>query len=563
MTRTVLIIALLASTYLSAQNSYFLLFNEHDFPKVGKLEGKEFKTKQGLLDKLEKVRRKHIRKGHILAAVDSIVWTDNEALIFYHYGEEFDKIEVAYDKEFDYIISKVPGINERAISKLPFDPREVEKLMIGVSNYLVNNGYPFSQVRLEVDKISPGITSANLVIEPGPMVEIIEIHLKGEPNVNEKFLTNNISIKVGDVYNERRLRKISSRIRQVQFLNEIKPHEILFTEKGAELFLYLESNPVSLVNGVVGIQPDPVTQENIITGDVRLKLQNVLKRGELLDINWRSLKPQTQDLKMELNFPFLFNTPFGIDGSFDLYKQDSTFLTTNVNFGIQYFLLGGNYVKAFYEADNSNLLSGASSLPNSNFASVSTNRYGLGVFRRQLDYLPNPSRGFMFDLTGAVGRRTSREPNADTSSISTTFSVNIIAEWFIPITRRNVVRLANKTKTYYAPKIFTNELYRFGGLLTQRGFDEEQLLATTMTTFTLEYRFLVDQNSHAFAFYDQSIYENSVNGYSKDTPFGFGAGFSFGTNIGIFSISYALGKQLDNPIQLRDGKVHFGYVAFF
>ena len=84
-----------------------------------------------------------------------------------------------------------------------------------------------------------------------------------------------------------------------------------------------------------------------------------------------------------------------------------------------------------------------------------------------------------------------------------------------------------------------------------------------MTTFTLEYRFLVDQNSHAFAFYDQSIYENNSNGYSADTPFGFGAGFSFGTNIGIFSISYALGKQFDNPIELRNGKVHFGYVAFF
>ena len=558
-----LIIALNCSTFLSAQNSYFLSFSKQDFPEAERLEGKEFKSKQGVIDRLEKLRAKHIRKGHILAAIDSISWRENEALVYYYYGDEFDKISISYKRDYDYIISKVPRVNERAISKLPFNPGEVEILLTGVSNYLVNNGYPFSKVFLEMDEIQPGTTIAELIIDTGPLVEIVEIHLKGEPKVNKKFLSNNISIKEGDLYNESRLRKIPSRIEQIQFLNEIKPYELLFTEKGAELFLYLESNPVSLVNGVVGIQPDPVTQENIITGDVRLKLQNVLTRGELLDINWRSLKPQTQDLKMKLNFPFLFNTPFGIDGSFDLYKQDSTFLTTNVNIGVQYFLLGGNYIKAFYEADNSNLLSGASSLPNSSFSSVSTNRYGLGIFRRQLDYLPNPSKGFMFDLTGAVGRRTSREPEVDTSSISTTFSINLTAEWFISITRRNVIRLANQTSTYYAPTIFTNELYRFGGLLTQRGFDEEQLLATTMTTFTLEYRFLVDQNSHAFAFYDQSIYENNSNGYSADTPFGFGAGFSFGTNIGIFSISYALGKQFDNPIELRNGKVHFGYVAYF
>lgn len=551
------------STFLSAQNSYFFSFTKHDFPEFERLERKEYKSKEGVIERLEKLRAKHIRKGHILAAVDSISWNGNEALAHYYYGDKFDEISISYKSEYDYVISKVPRINERAISKLPFQPREVEILLMGVSNYLVNNGYPFSKVSLELEGVQPGITNAELIIETGPLVEIIEIHLKGEPKVSKKFLTNNISIKEGDLYNESRLRKIPNRIQQIQFLTEVKPYELLFTEKGAELFLYLESNPVSLVNGVVGLQPDPVTQESTVTGDVRLKLQNVLKRGELLDINWRSLKPQTQDLKMKLNFPFLFNTPFGIDGSFDLYKQDSTFLTTNVNIGVQYFLLGGNYIKAFYEADNSNLLSGASSLPNSNFSSVSTNRYGLGVFRRQLDYLPNPSKGFMFELTGAVGRRTSREPDIDTSTVTTTFSVNLTAEWFIPITRRNVIRLANQTRTYYAPNIFTNELYRFGGLLTQRGFDEEQFLATTLTTFTLEYRFLVDQNSHAFAFYDQSIYENNSNGYSSDTPFGFGAGFSFGTNIGIFSISYALGKQFDNPIELRDGKVHFGYVAFF
>ncbi|MEX2484129.1 MAG: POTRA domain-containing protein [Brumimicrobium sp.] len=538
-------------------------FNKHNFPKADKLEGKKFKSKKGLISKLEKIRSKHIRKGHVLAAIDSISWSDNEALIYYYYGDKFSNLSISYESEHDYLISKVPRINERAISRLPFDPHEVEILMTGVLSYLVNNGYPFAKVKLKIDEIKPEITLAELMIEKGPEVRITEIHLKGEPKVSKKFLTNNISIKEGDLYDESRLRRVSNRIEQIQFLKEIKGQELLFTEEGVELFLYLESNPVSLVNGVVGLQPDPVTQENTVTGDVRLKLQNVLKRGELLDINWRSLQPGTQDLNMELNYPFLFNTPFGIDGSFDLYKQDSTFLTTTVNVGVQYFLIGGNYIKAFYEAENSNLLSGASTLPSSNFSSVSSNRYGLNLYRRQLDYLPNPSKGFRIDLSGSVGRRTSVEPESDTSIVSTTFSGKLELEWFIPITRRNVIRLANRTRTYYAPKIYTNELYRFGGLLSQRGFDEEQLLATTLTTFTVEYRFLADKNSHAFAFFDQSIYENNASGYSRDTPFGFGAGFSFGTNVGIFSISYALGKKFDNPIQIREGKVHFGYVAFF
>jgi hypothetical protein len=289
----------------------------------------------------------------------------------------------------------------------------------------------------------------------------------------------------------------------------------------------------------------------------------VLKRGEKLDINWKSLQPATQELNLELNLPFLFNTPFGIDTKFNLYKQDSTFLTTDIYAGVQFFLQGKSYITAFYNANNSNLLSGASSLPSSNLSSVSTNRYGLGFLRQTLDYLPNPSKGFTIESNVSIGQRKSRRPSSDSTIKSTTFLGEINLEAFIPLASRHIFRIANSTKSYYAPAIFQNELFRFGGLTSQRGFNEKVLRATTLTTFTAEYRFLVDKNSHAFAFFDQTFYENTSKKYVNDHPFGFGLGFSFGTNIGIFSISYALGKQFDNPIQLRDGKVHFGYVAYF
>ena len=99
--------------------------------------------------------------------------------------------------------------------------------------------------------------------------------------------------------------------------------------------------------------------------------------------------------------------------------------------------------------------------------------------------------------------------------------------------------------------------------LSIKTFNEEELYATLRSVFTIEYRYLLDQNSHIFAFFDQGLYENNAASYMKDRPFGFGAGFSFGTNIGIFSISYALGQQLNNPILMRNGKVHFGYIAYF
>jgi len=55
----------------------------------------------------------------------------------------------------------------------------------------------------------------------------------------------------------------------------------------------------------------------------------------------------------------------------------------------------------------------------------------------------------------------------------------------------------------------------------------------------------------------------SVENDLRDQPFGFGAGMTFETRAGIFGISYALGRQLNNPIDFRTGKIHFGYVSLF
>lgn len=563
MIRLITLLVILCPFLLKGQNSYQLsFFSQEENPFQPKkdiiLEGKE-----EVFQFLVKTRSKHIKNGYVLASVDSVIFKEDLAIVHYYRGEKFEKLSISFDQEDAYLISKVPRMNERMIAKLPFKPELVDQLLKGLNQYLNNNGYPFSKVYLTVEQIQPGISNAHLTIEKGSLVKITEISIKGESKVQDKFVNNAIAIQEGDYYNAELLRNISNKIDQIQFIKEIRKHEILFTPEGAQIFLYLESVPVSLINGIVGLQPDPVTEKTVVTGDVRLKLLNILKRGEELDINWKSLQPKTQELDLSFSFPFLFNTPFGIESKFDLYKQDSTFLSTNINLGVRYFLTGGSYIKVFYEANNSNLLSGASSIPNSNLSSLSNNSYGIGLYRNNIDYLPNPSKGFRLSFDISAGRRKSRATQEDTTTISTTFEGNLNMEIFFPLARRHVLRLANTTRSYYAPTIYQNEVFRFGGLTTQRGFNEELLFATTLSTSTIEYRFLVDRTSHAFAFFDQSFYENNSRGYVSDQPFGFGAGFSFGTNLGIFSISYALGKEFDNPIELKNGKVHFGYVTYF
>ena len=65
-------------------------------------------------------------------------------------------------------------------------------------------------------------------------------------------------------------------------------------------------------------------------------------------------------------------------------------------------------------------------------------------------------------------------------------------------------------------------------------------------------------------FFDWAYVEQRLkDSFNNDFPFGFGAGLNFETKAGIFGLSYALGKQNNNPIDFKSAKIHFGYVNIF
>ena len=527
-----------------------------------------FKDSLAIKPYLKKQHQKLVKNNFPLATIDSQTWDTNtkQVSIFLYTGPQFDQLRINVATEDIWLIRKIPALSERLLAKVPMNSKEIAEIYESLIKYHENRGHPFvkvSFVNLHLFESNPEV---DLVIEPGQKVIWNKIHFKGEPKISEKYIKTYLGIKEGDDYSEKSFAQIRQKINQIQFLELEQPSQVAFTNEGADLYLYLKTEQTSSANGILGIQPGD-DGKVVFTGDIQLKLINLLKRGEQFDLIWKSLQPQTQQLDIGLNYPFLFNTNFGIESLFHLYKRDSSFLELKALAGIRYYIGRGNFIRGFYRFESSNILSGAANNAVFNTGeSVRTNFYGVGLIRRRVDYLPNPTRGFNLDADISIGLRTAfprDTANGFRETKSTTYKLNLNAEYFIPLGKRHTIRVANLSQFFVADTIYVNEQIRFGGLNTQRGFDEEALFATTMTRFTLEYRFLLDRNSHLFAFFDQSIYENNTATYYRDTPYGFGAGLSFGTRVGTFSISYALGSQFNNPIQLRDGKIHFGYIAFF
>ncbi|MFT4025095.1 MAG: hypothetical protein QM664_15070, partial [Flavihumibacter sp.] len=81
---------------------------------------------------------------------------------------------------------------------------------------------------------------------------------------------------------------------------------------------------------------------------------------------------------------------------------------------------------------------------------------------------------------------------------------------------------------------------------------------------TLEYRYLVNMNSYFFAFADLGFTGNkSSMGNSNNRFIGAGVGMAFETTAGFFNLSLAAGKRDSNSFDLKQTKIHLGYVNYF
>ncbi len=542
---------------------HYTLLNNTSLKKNNDFKPFEIKKIEELNSILENNKYQWLEKGYYLASFKPLYVSSTEIEVLVEIGSHFPNVAIVIN---DSIKSQLRsfGIENIPKNSLKTSPSLFKLFIDKTLKAYANNGYPFAQVFFAEQEIIEQQIQIQMNISSGKFYRFSDIIVKGDSSISKSTVQNLIGIKINDIYSEEKISSIDRILQQTNFINVLKKSELLFTENGVELYVYLENQKMSSMNGAVGLQPNPKSQKIGLTGDVQIKLQNVFKKAELIDLNWRSIEPQTQALQAKLNYPFLFKSPFGIDLKFNLYKRDSTFLDLKSFIGIQYSFKNNVQLKGFYQVNSSEILSKTPN-PSSLFsylAPIKLNSYGLSLQYKRINFLPNPSKGFSLFIETSIGNRTIKKDN---TILEKSYVYKSIFQYvsYIPITKRNIIKVGVNFESYTSSSIFQNERYRFGGLNSLRGFNEEELFASTKLITSLEYRFLLDKNSNAFIFYDQGIYEDNTLTYKIDNPFGVGAGISFGSRIGIFSISYSLGKQENNPFEFRNGKIHFGYITYF
>lgn len=527
-----------------------------------------------LKKEVTQIRTDLISLGYLACAVDSIKRVDSlkHATVYFSLGRKFILSGFKIDSLTTRALEET-GKTSLFNNKKRFSSRTYAKIVETVLTYYENHGYPFASLELKEANWEQDSLKGILTVTLNERIEFGKIFLKGDLNIDREVLFLMIGVEEDELYSQEKLDRIDSYLKGFPFVKIVKPTEYEFVNQKCDVYLYLNEKNANFFNAILGVLPNSNGDINI-TGDAKIKLLNTLNNGELFLINWRKLLPLTQNLNLEASVPYIFRMPIGIGGNFDLYKKDTSYIDVVSKLQLKYKIGQNLSLSAFYRNRSSNLLSTekyqyVTQLPD--FADIRNNEYGIAVQWQNLDFIYNPSRGWLTELEVSVGDKKINKNSALNEELyeglklrSTQFYLKGTLERFIKLYKKNVLRIAGIGGWVINDNLFLNELFRLGGLNTLRGFDEESLFASGFALGTLEYRFLLEEFSNLFVFGQAMYYEQSIKtAYSKDIPFSFGAGINFQTKPGIFSISYSLGSQQGNPILFRSAKIHFGFVNYF
>ena len=527
------------------------------------------------------------QRGYLSASIDSIAIADRAYDAYVFVGRHYKWAKVGFDSIPEGVMT-LTGIRKEQWEGRALDARQVARVSERLLRWAENNGYPFASVRLEgVSLKGDGGVHGNFILDKGVEQKIDSVAIHGDVKVSRNYLLNYLEIKHGDAYNEEKLRSISPRLRELPFLQEATPWDVSFKLSRTTLSLYLKEKKANQLNALIGLLPNSVeTGKFLLTVDAQFAFQNILGQGESISLSYQNLQYKSPRLRADLVYPYLLNTRFGVDVHFDLFKKDTSFRRTMLQAGVRYQLSATDYLRVFYQNQSNRLITidtlfvrNNKRLPDD--VDVSANGAGVELGLNRTDYRINPRKGWEVRISGSTLLRRVRKSDAVTGLTDATgfnyaglydtlirrqyqYFVSGSLTHYLPLGKKAVLKSAYNGGWVGGGQLFRNELYQIGGFRLLRGFDEQSIFTNHYHVATLELRLLLDQNSFFYLFSDNGYVVSDFNGFFKDDIYnGFGLGTTLETKSGLFSISYGLGRNSTNPVQFRQSKIHFGYLAFF
>ncbi|WP_194766108.1 POTRA domain-containing protein [Tamlana sp. I1] len=474
-----------------------------------------------------------------------------------HLKNKFNTIYIYYNK------NNIDKSLLKQVSKHVFDDyfilniSETENALHYINTEVSKNGLPFAKLNLSnIQKKDSKTLKGDLTIEASNKKRIInDIVIKGYEKFPKYYLKHFLKIKRSQVFDLQTIQEKTNQLQNLNFASETKSPEVLFSKDSTTLYLYIEKTKSNAFDGFLGFGTNEDTNKLEFDGYLNLNLVNNLNFGESFRLLYKSDENDQKTFETELSLPYLFKSPIGIDLQLRIFKKDSSFTTANQAAKVHYQI---NAKHKTYV--------GINSIESNNLLSENTSGFieDYKTFNYTLAYqfLSTRTQNTLFPLNSKIYLETGFGERTTSESTEKQSLYTIDAFKIFNLNQKNSIYLRANGSSLVSNSYFENELLRFGGINSIRGFDENSLYATLYGVLNSEYRYQISNTIYVHTIIDTAYYENKITNINQNL-IGYGFGFGLLTKAGLFKFNYANGKTEGSIAKLSNSKIHLSLIANF
>lgn len=483
---------------------------------------------------------------------------------------EVNKQEKTNDSTFVYRYSlgkQTKTILVRCDELSPFDKKLLEitnnpiLLMADVENYLnakiqilEKKGYALAKLKLIDFKTQQLSLEANLHLELNSIRKINKVVISGYSDFAKGIKKLYEKKYASKTFNQETIKSIYNDFNNLPFVNQIKYPEILLTKDSTDIYIYLEKRKTNSFDGFIGFGTNETKQKLQFNGYLDLNLYNNLNKGERFNLYWKNDGNKQSSFNAKLELAYLFKLPLAFRGNLKIFKQDTIFQQSNLEADLGYMF---SYNTKAYIGLKENTSEAIQKNPNATLKDLTSNFITTSISHQKLNF-DNAVFPELFSMNLKIGMG-SRTIGTDKTN---QFFSQLQANYLLELNKKNYIHL--KTDTYYlqSTTYYTNELYRFGGMRSIRGFNENSLQGNAFGGLFTEYRYIVASNLYVHTLVDFGYFQDKANQNSSKL-YGFGFGFGLLNKGGIFNLVYANGSSSGQAFKLSNSIVQMSFKTTF
>ena len=475
---------------------------------------------------------------------------DSTFLFKLNIGKKTKSIHIYVSKKYSDIIAENYSIKNDTL-QLPIE--SAEGFLNTTLKKLEVNGFSMAKVQLtNIQKLNTKLI-ADLEITKEIKRTVNDIVINGYEKFPESHKKNILRLYRNKIFNQKNLEKLYLDFEKFRFVKQSRYPEILFTKEATKIYVYLDKTKPNTFDGFVGFTNNE-TKKVIFSGYLDLALNNILNSGEKLNFYWKSDGQNQKTFNLSVELPYIFKSPLGVKAEINIFKQDSTFQNAKTAFNLGYYFNYNTRLYIGYQSTESSDIQNINSTNLSDFNnSFTTTSFEFIDFKIDDFLFPEKTK---LDIKFGIGSRQSKQSSDDQLLGSLNFHHNIY------LNQKNIINLKSHNFYLQSNSYIVNELYRFGGINSFRGFNENSLQGNFFSSLLSEYRYILAPNLYVHTIIDYGFTQDKT-AQSNNNLLGLGFGFGLLSKNGLFNFVYANGNNNNQTIKATNSIIHISFKAVF